>query len=117
MPHHSPTYRRLISNCKTWQSTRRLQLCRQPWCEECLHTDPPRRRWATIVHHRREVESAKSEAEARLLAYASWNLESVCAECHARIHNGRGYHTKAQLAERQQQKTQRFLDRFIKPKG
>lgn len=84
---HSRLYIRIM-NSKEWRSVRAKKLQMQPWCEECLKENPPRVTPAQAVHHKIEIESQRTEADAWSVGLAICNLESVCFACHRKIHEG-----------------------------
>lgn len=64
---------------------RRAYIREHPLCEECLK----RGIWdmeAAEVHHRVPISTGRTEAEMERLAFDPGNLESVCPECHRRLH-------------------------------
>lgn len=98
-------YTRLV-NCTRWRQVRGEQLQRQPFCEECQKQGVYRE--ATVVHHRREVESALTLEQAEQLCYDPTNLESVCTRCHHKIHNDKKYHKKAEVLENKRREMERW---------
>lgn len=95
-------------NSKRWREVRTAQLQAMPYCEECQkegYVTP-----AQCVHHRIEIESAKTERQAYELAYAASNLVSLCFDCHSAIHTRRKSHTKAMHKQRQQERLQQWIN-------
>jgi hypothetical protein len=61
---------------RRWAAVRRIQLLKQPLCQECARANPPRVVSAQVVHH-----TVPHRGDADLF----WNtdgLESVCKRCH-----------------------------------
>ena len=50
-------------------------------------------------HHKRPVESARTEEEMERLAYDVNNIELLCVECHIKTHQEMRSHTKDKVAE------------------
>lgn len=67
-----------IYNSKLWCSTRFLKINQDPLCEKCRDFGIVRK--AEIVHHIIPIREDPS------LAYVVGNLQSVCRECHEKIH-------------------------------
>ena len=76
-------YKKLINNYK-WQLLRRKKFISNPLCEQCLAEG--RVTPTEEVHHIVPVESGRDEAEMRRLAYDYNNLQSLCKECHGKVH-------------------------------
>ena len=76
-------YQKLINSYK-WQLLRKKKFIANPLCELCLAAGQVRP--TEEVHHVVPVESGKDEVEMRRLAYDYNNLQSLCKECHARVH-------------------------------
>ena len=70
-----------VYNTQRWRDLRALKLARSPLCEVCLNAD--RTKAAEHVDH---IDSfTKYTGDARTCkAYDYGNLQSICAECHAR---------------------------------
>ncbi|MDD7319399.1 MAG: HNH endonuclease [Prevotellaceae bacterium] len=93
---HSKLYIQIM-NSSQWRKLRDTKRAADPLCEECLKhgiMEPMRE-----VHHIKEIESGRSEAECKELAFAWNNLQSLCHSCHKAIHCGS--HTKAAHKKRQ----------------
>ena len=70
-----------------WRNLREAKLLEQPLCEECLLHDKITP--ATAVHHRTPFSLGIDEQQMWEL-FLDWdNLESICTECHRRIHGNR----------------------------
>lgn len=67
-----------------WRRLRRSYLMNHPLCEECEGKGIIKA--ATDVHHIHEISNAVTRLEAYDIAYDSNNLQSLCHECHQRIH-------------------------------
>lgn len=76
-------YQKLINNYK-WQLLRAKKFRANPICEMCAAAG--RVRPTEEVHHIIPVENGKDEAEMTRLAYDYNNLQSLCRECHAKVH-------------------------------
>ena len=69
---------------KAWHNLRESKLLEQPLCEECLMQGKVTP--ATQVHHRTPFGIGIDE-QMKWDLFLDWdNLESICAECHRRIH-------------------------------
>ena len=72
-----------------WRAVREQALLRDHWCRECLRLVAagikPRPNEATMVHH---VKPRKLYPELELELD---NLESLCNDCHAKMHPERGF--------------------------
>lgn len=68
-----------------WKELRNWYITNHPLCEECLFNG--RSVPAEHVHHRIPFGTATTEDEKYRLLLDISNLESVCAECHRKIHN------------------------------
>lgn len=78
-------------NTSAWENLREWYIKRHPFCEECEKEG--RVTLAQHVHHITPFLRGETEEERWKLLLDSDNLESVCAECHSRIHQAdrRGY--------------------------
>lgn len=61
-----------------WRKLRERKLMIEPLCELCGGVTV-----ATIVHHKREIKAGGDP-------FNIDNLQSICQECHNRLHKGRG---------------------------
>lgn len=64
---------------------REAYITQHPMCEECLKRgiiDSV----ATEVHHRKPIGTGRSLSEKKKLAFDPDNLESLCHDCHVKIH-------------------------------
>lgn len=104
-------YNKMIQS-KQWQSLRRKKLSAQPLCEDCkeagIYTP------ASEVHHVRPCERSNSVQEMHKLMFDYNNLASLCHDCHVLRHKQLASHTGAQRAENEKQKTDRFINRYLK---
>ena len=75
-------YNRLIQS-RRWRKLRAEHLRASPWCVRCLEEGV--RTPATQVHHVRPVESVPT-CDRERVAFDSYNLMSLCAECHRAEH-------------------------------
>lgn len=85
------TYSKMIQSAR-WRQLRWLKLRITPTCEIC--NAGGRIKAAQCVHHKTPVESAKSEDQAKVLCFSLNNLQSLCFDCHQRLHNAQRYHSK-----------------------
>ena len=69
-------------------------------------------RSAVDVHHKKPVESAKTEQEMERLAYNldGNNLEALCIPCHIKTHQEMRSHTKEKVAENKARARRRFME-------
>ena len=94
---HSPKHRahtdkryrnnkwRKFYGSKLWRDLREQKLMEQPLCEECLLMDKVTP--ATQVHHMDKFGDYYPDEQLMWEKFLDWdNLESICAECHRRIH-------------------------------
>ena len=104
---HSKLYVKIM-NSNRWREVRAAQMLREPYCEECKKEGffTP----VQCVHHRIEIENAKTEREAYELAYAASNLVSLCFDCHNAIHTRRRSHSKEAHKARENTRLQQWID-------
>ena len=69
---------------KAWHNLREAKLIEQPLCEECMMRGLTTT--ATQVHHRIPFGLGVDEQQRWELFLDYDNLESICAECHRRLH-------------------------------
>lgn len=69
-----------VYNTSTWKNLRKSYLMLHPVCEEC------NKRWATQVHHIKEISKATSTLEMKDIGFDSSNLMALCEECHQKKH-------------------------------
>lgn len=90
--HHSHTHSKFRNSnkwqrfygTKVWRELREQKLMEQPLCEECLLVDKITP--ATDVHHRTPFSLGIDEQQMWDL-FLDWdNLESICKQCHRKIH-------------------------------
>lgn len=93
--HHAHTNSKFKTNNKwqrfygstAWRNLREAKLLEQPLCEECLLHDKITP--ATQVHHKVPFGLGIDDKQKWEL-FLDWdNLESICTECHRRIHGNR----------------------------
>lgn len=107
----SPAYQKLL-NSKRWRELRARYREAHPLCERCLAEG---RVSPTVdIHHRVPVESAKTDYDMQALCFDWNNLQALCIACHVEVHQQMGKATKANHQEREQQQTERWLDRWLK---
>lgn len=80
--------RRAIYQTRRWRRLRELKLLDTPLCEICATKDIIRP--AVDVHHITSFVSASTQEQCVFLAFDYNNLQSLCKECHQRIHNYHG---------------------------
>lgn len=108
-----------IYNSREWRELRTAKLRVQPLCEKCLEDGKAAGveggwiRSAHCVHHIIPIETAKTKEEMRRLAFNPANLQSLCDECHRKIHNDAGYHTKEAVKQREQDRHERRMANLI----
>lgn len=106
----NPIYIKLI-NSKEWRQLRLSKLISNPICEVC--DIDCKSTMATEVHHIMPVESKHNESDMKRLMFSEYNLQSLCHECHVKIHKDMFSHTKESVKANNKRATQRFIDRFI----
>lgn len=107
----SKAYQKLL-NSKRWRELRASYREAHPLCERCLAEG---RVSPTVdIHHRVPVESAKTDYDMQALCFDWGNLQALCIACHVEVHQQMGKATKANHQEREQQQTERWLDRWLK---
>ncbi len=99
-----------LMNRKEWRELRKRKLLESPYCE--IHKERGMEVRATCIHHKKEVESATTYEEMRELCYDYNNLQSLCNECHHRLHQAKGYNTKEAHKQRREAERARWLNRF-----
>ena len=104
-----PRYQKLL-NSKRWKMIRAEYLRQHPLCERCRREGFVRS--AVDVHHKKPVESAKTEQEMERLAYNldGNNLEALCIPCHIKTHQEMRSHTKEKVAENKARARRRFME-------
>lgn len=108
MTRHGRTYQKLIGS-RRWRELRAAKLQANPLCEQ--HLKEGKIVAASVVHHIVEVESGRDDAECERLAFAWSNLQSLCRECHAKIHQDRGFHTKGNHIKRANDRLRQWIER------
>ena len=104
-----------IYNSREWQELRIAKLRSQPLCERCLSQGRYVR--AHPVHHIIPIETAHNMADMKRLAFDFNNLQSLCDQCHADIHNDAGYHTREAVQQRAKDRQERWQDKVMKRFG
>lgn len=103
-------------NSAAWagrDGARRRKIAQNPLCEECLKMSPPRFTPTQCVHHLTEIESARTDAEAWDLATSMNNLQSLCFECHRKVHAEKRSHSKEAHKQRNSERLERFKARHF----
>jgi len=71
-------------NTPIWKKLRAAKIRNNPLCELCLKKNPPVIRQTEEIHHRVFIDIDNPDP---VLIYDYDNLQSLCKECHANIHN------------------------------
>ena len=100
-------YQKLL-NSPRWKNIRRAYLQQHPLCERCEREGYVRS--AVDVHHKKPVESAKTEQEMERLAYDVNNIRLLCVPCHVKTHQEMRSHTKEKVAENRARARRRFME-------
>lgn len=79
--------RRKIYNSERWRRLRSLKFADNPLCEQCLNKDTITP--AEDIHHIVSFMSTDDPSQRRFLAYDYDNLQSLCKQCHQKIHNSK----------------------------
>lgn len=82
--------RRKVYQTKRWARLRSAKFAADPLCELCLRKEPPVIRPAEDVHHIVSFMTVTDPLKRKTLAYDYENLQSLCKECHQKIHNSHG---------------------------
>lgn len=98
-------------NSKRWHEVRMKKVAQNPLCEECQKEGKVTP--TQCVHHVTEIESAKTDAEAWDLATSLNNLQSLCFDCHQKIHTQRKSHSKAMHKERNKTRLEQWASRHF----
>lgn len=98
-------------NSKRWHEVRARKVAQNPLCEECQKEGIVKP--TQCVHHVTEIESAKTDAEAWDLATSLNNLQSLCYDCHHKIHTQRKSHSKAMHKERNKTRLEQWASRHF----
>lgn len=77
--------RAAIYGTARWRRLRMLKLVANPLCERCL--EESRVNIAEDVHHKVSFMSTNDPVRRKYLAYDFDNLQSLCKQCHQKIHN------------------------------
>ena len=111
-------YQRLL-NSKRWKMIRADYLRQHPLCERCRREGieagvlPDGYITSAVdVHHKKPVESSKTEQEMERLAYNldGNNLEALCIPCHIKTHQEMRSHTKEKVKENKARARRRFME-------
>ena len=105
-----PRYQKLL-NSPRWKNIRRAYLQQHPLCERCEREGFVRS--AVDVHHKRPVESAKTEQEMERLAYNldGNNLEALCIPCHIKTHQEMHSFDRENVQANKKRKRDMFMQR------
>lgn len=80
----SQSLRRHVYDSRRWRAMRDYKLATDPLCEICKAEG--RVTLAVDVHHVLPIGEAATRDEALRRAYDTSNLQSLCKECHGRLH-------------------------------
>lgn len=103
-------YIRMIHTDK-WLRLRRSKLTANPICERCQAEG--RITPAEEVHHIVPVEDGLTVREKESLMFDAHNLQSLCHECHVKIHTEMGRSGKAHARRRAAEQLERFAKKFL----
>ena len=114
---HSKLYIQLMNSAE-WRKLRNEWLSEHPLCEVC-YRDYEIITPAQCVHHIVPIESgsARTDADAKRLAFSKSNLQSLCFACHSAIHKADRSHTKAAHKQRESERLERWKARHTNSKG
>lgn len=107
-----------IYNSREWHELRAAKLAANPLCEQCIADGEAKGieggyiRAARLVHHIHPIEESNTMEEMRHWAFLWGNLQSLCCECHSRIHGQKGYHKKANVKVREKQRFERWKNKL-----
>jgi 5-methylcytosine-specific restriction protein A len=77
-----------IYNTARWRKLRDLKLAMNPLCEMCAEAEGGSRiSIAEDVHHKISFMSVDDPVKRKFLAFDFDNLQSLCKQCHQKIHN------------------------------
>ena len=108
----SPEYQKLL-NSPRWKKLRAWKLSVNPLCELCQAEGYVR--LAVDVHHKLPVEGAKYYSEMVQRCFQKTNLQSLCVQCHIRVHQEMASHTKQTVQANKQRSLQRWADSHPAP--
>lgn len=104
-------YKRLINSGSKWKKIRDTKIKLNPLCECCGE------KLAEEVHHILPLEDYSNDLETmEQLAYDINNLQSLCRECHYKIHRElkrERYQNRDKRKEVIHQKTEDFMTKFF----
>ena len=108
----SKTYQRLL-NSKEWRTLRADYLRAHPLCEMCLRKKPQKYVAAVDCHHIIPVESGKTLDEMKRLCFnGTSNLQALCIDCHIKVHQAQGSHTKEAHKQRESDRLQQWISKI-----
>lgn len=111
---HSKLYIRLM-NSSEWQRLSKEWKAEHPICEIC-YKDYDIIAPAQCVHHIVPIESGRTDAECKRLAFSRSNLQSLCFACHSAVHKREKSHTKEAHQQREQDRLERWKARHTNSK-
>lgn len=98
-------------NSREWKELRLRKVQANPFCELCKeegYAEPTR-----AIHHIVPIESGRTEAECRSLAFRWSNLISVCFRHHSKLHMAERSYSKEKIKERTSQRIAAWADHLI----
>ncbi|MGL5228598.1 MAG: HNH endonuclease [Bacteroidales bacterium] len=101
-------YKELITSWK-WRTLRNQKIQENPVCEICEKEG--KTTLATEVHHVLEIEKGRNRDEMTRRAFDKFNLQSLCRECHDKVHNKSYIYTSPKVVNKK--KTKNFVDKFL----
>lgn len=105
---HSELYRRIM-NSKRYKQARNFYMSAHPLCELCLNDGIVKA--SQELHHKVEVDSARSDIEAWNLATSVSNFQALCRDCHHNLHKAMRSHSSAAHRQRQSENLSRWKER------
>lgn len=108
---HGIIYKKIMSS-RRWRQLRAAKLAANPFCE--MHLKQGMQVKATCIHHIKEVESGLSEDECKKLAFSWDNLQSLCKDCHTKVHKERGTWTAKNHQDREKERLQQWATSLLR---
>ena len=99
-------YKQLLKS-RVWRRLRMQYISRHPLCEICEAEG--RTRAAQEVHHIVPISRGMDRTTMRRLAYDIKNLQSLCSECHHKVHEEMEHGTKTRTRERAAAEAEVFM--------
>lgn len=105
-------------NDKRWAEVKRIVWlrangnCERCWAEGMAKRGKPYKRPGVDCHHIVPFETARTQAERERLCYNPDNVRLLCIPCHIKTHQEMGKNTKENIAQRRQQRRDRWIERI-----